>query len=94
MVQERQDELSEMLTAVRLRIEAINKEKAELVGALTEMLAAARSELSSAEAPKARRKGAGGKGGRRRGFKMSEEAKARISAAAKKRWAAWRRGQK
>jgi hypothetical protein len=34
------------------------------------------------------------RGGRRKGFKMSAEAKAKISAAAKKRWAARKRQQK
>src|SRR5262245_9889258 len=35
----------------------------------------------------------GNKGGRRKGFKMSAEAKAKISAAAKKRWALRKRHQ-
>jgi hypothetical protein len=90
MVQHRQSELSDLLTAVRARIEVLNREKAELVAALTEMLAAARTELDGIPPGRARQ----GKGGRRPGFKMSAEAKARISAAAKKRWAAWRREQK
>ena len=35
-----------------------------------------------------------GRGGRRKGFKMSTEAKAKISAAAKKRWAAKKKAEK
>jgi hypothetical protein len=94
MVQERRSELPDMLEAVRQRIETINREKAELVSALTDMLAAARSEIGSETTPKGRRAGAAGTVGRRPGFRMSEEAKARISAAAKKRWAAWRKEQR
>ena len=90
MAQQRQSELADLLTAVRARIDAINKEKADLVAALTEMLAAARADLEGSAAAGAARR----KGGRKAGFKMSDEAKARISAAAKKRWAAWRKGHK
>jgi hypothetical protein len=83
MAQQGQSELASLLTAVRSRIDAINKEKAELVAALTQMLAAARADLTGS----ATAAGAHRKGGRRPGFKMSDEAKARISAAAKKRLA-------
>lgn len=94
MVQERQSQAAELLSEVRARLDAINREKAELVTALTEMLTAARSDLGAASRATARRKRSVSKGGRRPGFKMSEEAKARISAAAKKRWAAWKKAQK
>lgn len=87
-------QLAVLLGEVKARIEAINSEKAELVEALSEMLAAARADLTNASAPKAGRQVRQRRGRRRVGFRMSEEAKARISAAAKKRWAAWKTAQK
>ena len=41
MAQKGQDQIGQLVTAVRTRIDTINREKAELVSALRELLAAA-----------------------------------------------------
>jgi hypothetical protein len=51
---------------------------------LVAKIQAAAGNLQGGAAPAAGRKG---KGGRRKGFKLSAEARAKISAAQKKRWA-------
>jgi hypothetical protein len=91
MAQERQGELLDLLDSVRARIDEINKEKSDLVDALSGLLAAAKAELTDGKAPEFQRSQVRKKGGRRPGFRMSDEAKAKIAAAAKKRWAAWRK---
>ena len=79
-----------LVAAAHQRIESINREKADLAKMLHGLLSSLgdvpsvrRGRRAGAFAPK-------GKGGRRPGFKLSAQARAKISAAQKKRWAAQR----
>ena len=83
------------LASIAVELEQLESRRHELI----QQLRRAADALSSADSPvpgrartagSARRAGTGRRrrGGRRKGFKMSAEARAKISAAAKKRWAA------
>src|SRR5215510_10265270 len=82
------------IAAAERRIREINDERNTIMASLRRLLANLGDTAPSRGRSSARRATAAAssrnKGGRRPGFKMSAEAKARISAAQKKRWAAYR----
>ena len=84
------------IAAAERRIREINDERNEIMGSLRRLLANLGEATPARGRSSARRAAAPAtptrrnKGGRRPGFRMSAEAKARISAAQKKRWAAYR----
>jgi len=83
------------IAAAERRIRELNDERNAITASLRRLLANLSDTTTPARGRSSARRAAAtaaarNKGGRRPGFKMSAEAKARISAAQKKRWAAYR----
>jgi|SRR5579862_4653918 len=101
--------LTQAIESIEERVKNYNAEREQLVAELRSVIASAGSLLSdlgeTAGATAGRRRGRPSgtgkrgpgrprKGGRRKGFKMSPEARAKIAAAQKKRWAKKRAEEK